>query len=53
LLPQIRKDFSRRAIVLNECMALVLAIAPFIGQPVLQPENASGDVGRIMLPLWS
>jgi len=49
LLPQIRKDFSRRAIVLNECMALVLAIAPFVRTAVLQPKNTGRDLGRVIL----
>ena len=45
LLPQIRKDFSRRAIVLNECMALVLAIAPFVRTAVFEPEDTGDNVG--------
>ena len=47
---QISKDLSRSAIVLHNRMTLVLAIAPFVGAAVLQPENAGGHIGGWQAP---
>src|SRR6516225_7482058 len=51
LLPQIRKDFSRRAIVLNDCVMLLVTVAPLRRQTILQPKDTRGDVCGIMLAI--